>query len=145
MSPFGALIEAPRISGVRNLYTEWLGSSRAGVTPRLHINLVAPSALPYTVSMLERHPQSAQIFVPLAVERYVIVVAESLSDGSPDLARLRAFEAPGNVGMVYGRGVWHAGATVLGEQGSFAVLMWRDDTPDDDEFLPLRIPVSITS
>ena len=145
LKPFGALIKAPKIVGVRNLYTEWLGSAREGATPRLHINLVAPSTLPYDVSMLERHPYSAQIFVPLAVGRYVIVVAESLPDGSPDLAQLRAFQAPGNVGVVYAPGVWHAGATVLGGEGSFAVLMWRNDTTDDDELLSLSAPVRISS
>jgi ureidoglycolate lyase len=141
--PFGALIEAPKLFGVRNGYTDWLGSARSDMTPRLHMNLVAPTSVPYAITLLERHPYSSQIFIPLDVERYLVAVAPSLQDGGPDQARLQVFAVPGNVGVVYRAGVWHAGATVLERPGSFAVLMWRNDTADDEEFLPLAVPIQI--
>ena len=143
LAPFGALIEAPKMAGARSSYTEWLGSTHEGMTPRLHINRVNPSTVPYALTMLERHPYSAQMFVPLALSQYVIVVAASLPDGSPDLHRVHAFLAPGDVGVVYAAGTWHGGATVLDRQGSFAVLMWRNDTADDEEFLSLERPIPI--
>jgi ureidoglycolate lyase len=138
IAPFGAIIQPPAETGVRNFYTSWLGSERCGMTPRLHVNLVQPSPLPYSIDTLERHPHSAQIFIPLDVERYIIVVAPD-----PDLTRAQAFLAPGNVGIVYKQGVWHAGATVLDRPGSFTVLMWRNDTPDDEEFISLPHPIQI--
>jgi ureidoglycolate lyase len=143
LKPFGTLVKAPNVSGVRNVYTDWLGSPREGMTPRLHINSVAPVVVPYSISLLERHPYSAQFFIPLDVARYLIVVSPSLPNGKPDIAGVRVFGAPGNVGVVYGPGVWHAGATVLERQGSFAVMMWRNDSEDDEEFLPLSAPIQI--
>jgi ureidoglycolate lyase len=136
-APFGTIIQAPVIPGQRNPYTAWLGSERAGMTPRLHTNHVSAAVLPYTIDTLERHPYSAQIFIPLDVARYIVVVAPEAPGGGPDVMRIQAFLAPGNAGIVYRQSVWHAGASVLDRPGSFAVLMWRNDTPDDEEFISL--------
>ncbi|MGV3650600.1 MAG: ureidoglycolate lyase, partial [Devosia sp.] len=104
-----------------------------GLAPVLHTNFNRPSALPATVAKLERHPHAAQAFIPLDVERYIVTVCPSLADGSPDLEKVLSFAVPGTEGVIYARGVWHAGASVLDRDGSFAVLMWRG-RPDDDEF-----------
>ena len=141
--PFGERIEAPELAHQRNHYTAWLGSGRASMTPRLHVNRVACLDLPHIVTTLERHPWSAQIFLPLDVARYLVVVAPAGSSSEPDLSAARAFVAPGNVGVVYRAGTWHAGASVLDRPGSFGVLMWRNDTADDEEFLTLSQPLEI--
>jgi ureidoglycolate lyase len=143
ISPFGSIVAAPANTADRSIYTQWLGSGRTGTTPRFHVNLLLPADLPYTIQVLERHVYSAQFFVPLDVAQYVVVVAPSASDGSPDLAAARGFLAPPNVGVVYAPGTWHAGATVLERPGSFAVLMWRNDSGDDEEFLTLKSPLEI--
>ncbi len=140
---FGAVIEAPVEVGGRCEYSEWLGSGRAGMTARLHLNRLEPVALPRLIETLERHPYSAQVFVPLDVASYVVVVAAAGEDGTPDAGSAQAFLAPGNLGIVYAPGVWHAGAAVLEQAGSFAVLMWRNDTGDDEEFAPLAQPLEI--
>jgi ureidoglycolate lyase len=144
MAPFGAVVSPPPAIGERNFYTPWLGSGRRQATPRLHINHVRQAGLPLIIGQFERHPHSAQIFIPLDVARYLVVVAPDAADGSPDLDRARAFIAPGTLGIVYGRGVWHAGAAVLDRPGHFAVLMWRDDGPDDDQFTALPRPVELS-
>jgi ureidoglycolate lyase len=143
MSPFGSVLTAPTNITDRSIYTHFLGSARAGMTPRFHANLLAPTALPYSINLLERHLYSAQFFVPLDVAHYVVVVAPTANDGSPDLAAAKAFLGPANIGIVYAPGTWHAGATVLERSGSFAVLMWRNDTADDEEFLTLNSPLEI--
>jgi len=140
---FGAVIEAPADPGGRREYNRWLGSGRAGMTPRLHVNRLAPVELPRLVETLERHPYTAQVFVPLDVASYIVVVAASAEGGAPDGRSAQAFLAPGNLGIVYAPGVWHAGAAVLERAGSFAVLMWRNDTADDEEFAPLALPLAI--
>ena len=142
LAPFGALIVPPMRPGERAFYSEWLGSASADATPRLHVNLVPRTPLPCLIPRLERHPHSAQIFVPLAVSRYLIVVAPSLANGQPDLDRLQSFVAPGNQGIIYRANTWHAGATSLDGDGHFAVSMWRNDR-DDDEFLPLSEELQI--
>lgn len=136
LAPYGTLISPPARPGERAFYTEWLGSTSPDATPRLHVNFVPHTALPCVISALERHPHAAQIFLPLAVSRYLIVVAPTLANGRPDVDKLEAFLAPGNRGVIYRANTWHAGATSLDSDGKFAVSMWRNDR-DDDEFQAL--------
>ncbi len=142
-SPFGDVIEPPALPGERSLYTQWLGSARPGMEPRLHVNHVPATSLPYAIEVLERHPYAAQLFLPLDVASYIVVVAPSCLNGHPDLDRAQAFLASGTAGIVYAPGVWHAGMTVLVRRGSFGVLMWRNDTDEDEEFFPLASPLVI--
>jgi ureidoglycolate lyase len=93
------------------------------------------------VSLLEHHPHANQAFIPLDVSRYLVTVAPSDAAGQPILDKLESFLVPGNLGVVYRQGVWHAGASVLDRAGNFAVLMWRG-APDDDVMLPIE-PVTI--
>jgi ureidoglycolate lyase len=130
-APFGALIDRPTEAGQRQFYSTWLGGD--GIAPVFHVNHVPAASLPVTLSKLERHPHAAQCFLPLDVSRYLVTVAPSLPDGAADLAGLRSFLLPGNLGVIFARGVWHAGASVLDRAGAFAVLMWRG-APDDDVF-----------
>jgi ureidoglycolate lyase len=141
--PFGAVIEPPPLPGERSFYSQWLGSARTGMEPRFHVNHVPATSLPYTVEVVERHPYAAQIFLPLDVTSYVIVVAPSALNGYPDAGRAQGFVASGTVGIVYAPGTWHAGITVLARPGTFGVLMWRNDTDDDEEFFPLASPLFI--
>ena len=143
IAPFGEMILAPAEVGERSFYTHWLGSERPEMTPRLHVNYVRASTLPMIIDALEQHPYSAQLFLPIDVARYLIVVAPSDELGNPDLAHAEAFLAPGNVGIVYRPEVWHAGAAVLDRPGSFGVLMWRNDTTDDEVFRQLSASLQV--
>ncbi len=143
IAPFGEMIVAPSEPGERTVYTQWLGSGRAEMSPRLHVNCVRASTLPLLIDTLEQHPYSAQIFLPIDVARYLIVVAPSDDLGGPDLAHSQAFLAPGNVGIAFRPGVWHAGAAVLDRPGSFGVLMWRNDSPDDEVFRRLSASLQV--
>ena len=131
-APFGTFIDVPAQAGERRLYSEWL-SPVGGLLPQLHTNRVAASVLPLTLDRVERHPHAAQAFVPLQVTRYVITVMASDAAGRPDPASARAFLMPRTLGVIYRVGTWHAGITVLDDEASFAVLMWRG-APDDDLF-----------
>lgn len=131
-APFGTFIDAPARTGERRIYSDWLAPV-TGLAPQVHTNRVLASALPLTVTRVERHPRAAQAFVPLQVTRYVVTVLPSDPAGRPDLARARAFVLPGTLGVAYRAGVWHAGITALDADASFVVLMWRG-AADDDEF-----------
>ncbi len=141
--PFGQVIEAPAMPNERRVYTRWLGSERRGMTPRLHVNRVNETLLPYLIEKLERHPHSAQIFFPVDVLRYILVVAPAADDGFPQVSAARAFVVPGDLGVVYASGLWHAGVTVLDRPASFSVLMWRNDSNDDEEFFQLASPLQV--
>jgi ureidoglycolate lyase len=112
---------------------------------RLWVSLFAePARLPLTISTLERHRFSPQTFIPLEVSRYLVTVAPSDASGRPILSEVRAFIVGAGRGVVYRRGVWHSGMTVLDRPGRFAVLFWSTgDASTDDEFLELNAPFEV--
>jgi ureidoglycolate lyase len=67
---------------------------------------------PVRFSRLERHFAVTQAFLPLGGCRSVMVVAPATATGAPsdvpDPASIRAFELPGDAGVVLKRGTWHA-------------------------------------
>lgn len=133
-APFGTFVAPPTVAGQRAFYSEHLACHQDCGSPVLHVNLIEPSVLPLAVTRLERHPFAAQVFLPFAVSRYVVLVAPSDAAGEPIAAQALAMLAPGNIGVIYRPGVWHAGAAVLDAAGSFAVLMCRSGHKSDDEF-----------
>lgn len=141
---FGAVVAQPQTPGERMMLSAWLGGE--GLSPVFHTNAVPVVTLPHTVRQLECHPHAAQAFVPLDVSRYLVTVAPSDAEGAPLLSQAQSFVVPGTVGIIYKRAAWHAGATVLDRDGSFAVLMWRGSS-DDDVMLdipPLRLAADET-
>jgi len=138
--PFGAFVDHPATIGERRFFSDWLGSDAMAAAPVLHTNAVAASALPVTINKVERHPNAAQIFLPLDVSRYLVTVMPSRADGGPDQQGARSFVVPGTIGTVYRRGVWHVGMTALDRRAHFAVLMWRG-TSDDDVFADVPVLV----
>jgi ureidoglycolate lyase len=79
--------------------------------------------------LLEKHPRSTQVFVPMNATRYLVVVA--LGGDRPDLATLTAFLATGDQGIAYHPGVWHHPMIALDRPTDFTVLVWEDGTADD--------------
>lgn len=133
--PFGAVLAPPPRVGERAMLHPWL-TPVEGRTLQMHLNRVAPRQGTAQLTQLECHPHAAQMFVPVGVSRYVVVVAPGLDSGDPDVAGLRAFEVPGTVGIVYRPGAWHAGISVLDHEASFLVAMWRGGQ-DDDVFVDI--------
>ncbi|KAK8858960.1 hypothetical protein IAR55_003192 [Kwoniella newhampshirensis] len=71
------------------------------------------------VGALERHPHSSQSFSPMgrkADVAYIVVVADGDDSGTrPDLQTVRAYTVPGDTGVCYDAGLWHAPMAVVGE------------------------------
>lgn len=142
-APFGAFILPPDQPGRRAFYSDALQPRAQGAVPVLHVNHVPPSALPLTVTGLERHPHAAQCFMPLDVARYAVLVVPSNASGEPILSQAKGFLVPGTTGVIYHPDVWHLGATVLDRAGHFTVLMWRGGTKEDDVFRTIP-PLTLT-
>lgn len=106
---------------------------------------LSPAKLPLEITFLEHHPFSAQTFMPLSGQRYIVVVTKSHADGTPDLTSLRAFIAGPGQGICYHQKVWHYSMTVLDAPVEFAVLMHHTGRNDDDVFLELPHPIIVRS
>lgn len=97
---------------------------------------------PFKVELLEHHPDSTQMFIPMGTaSRYLVVVA--LGDEQPDLSTLRAFVAQKNQGITYHPGVWHHPLIALDQVTDFACLVWEDRTARDCVVKRLDSPVLI--
>ena len=141
--PYGAVLEGPAIAG-RVYFNDTLANGRAQAPVSLSVATVAPTTeLPLVVKVLERHEHSSQSFIPLSVSRYLVLATRDAPGGGPDVSRLRAFVARVGQGVTYAMGTWHHPVTVLDAPASFAVLMWRDGTADDEEFVPVSIPITV--
>lgn len=145
-APFGELVahrgDAPR------RYLDH-AHDRAGPADALRFwvsRMTEPRSLPISYPKLERHPFSAQTFIPLCVSRYVVIVAPDRADGTPDLADARAFVVGPGIGVSYRRATWHGPMTVLDGPAEFAVAMWSAGGPEqDDEWFPLPQPLSVVA
>lgn len=102
-------------------------------------------AFPLTITRLERHPFSAQSFLPLLRGTSLVVVCLANSAGAPDPATLRVFVATDRQGVVYRRGVWHRSVGSLEAPAEYAVLMAHTGRNDDTEFHDLAEPFRVTA
>ena len=103
----------------------------------------------FEVALLERHPYSSQLFVPLnAPRRYLVVVALPAAEppgvdvrregaAPPDMTTLRAFMARRDQGVNYAAGVWHHPLAALDGATDFACVVYEDGTPDDCHVLAM--------
>ncbi len=66
-----------------------------------------PRTLPFTVTMMERHPKASQAFIPVSGRPYLVVVAKA--DTTPTVGDLRVFLCQGDQGVNYagGSGITH--------------------------------------
>ncbi|TAM52687.1 MAG: ureidoglycolate lyase [Paraburkholderia sp.] len=88
--------------------------------PLVNVFRGQPRALPFEVTMMERHPLGSQAFIPLGENlRYLVVVAPS---GRFDEERMRAFSVQGRTGVNYARGVWHHPLIALDAASDFIVI-----------------------
>ena len=108
---------------------------RAGIS----VFKAEPRALPYTLDLLERHPDGAQAFIPMSLDAYLVTVAED-ANGTP--VNIRAFIAGPGQGINYHRNTWHGVLTPLSAPGLFAVVDRIGETPNLEEH-HLTTPLTI--
>lgn len=91
-----------------------------------------PRSLPYALTLLERHPDGSQAFIPMTAQPFLVVVATD-ADGTP--GTIRAFlTAPGQ-GINLLRNTWHGVLTPLAAPGLFAVIDRIGPGPNLQEYL----------
>jgi ureidoglycolate lyase len=126
-APFGDVIELdgaqhfPINAGTTIRYHDLADVDVAQDGGRALINVfrAQPRALPFEVTMLERHPLGSQAFMPLGERPYLVVVALA---GELDVATIRAFVTRGWQGVNYAKGVWHHPLIALDVASDFIVV-----------------------
>jgi ureidoglycolate lyase len=96
---------------------------RAGIS----IFRAEPRALPYSLDLIERHPDGSQAFIPMTGHPFLVIVATG-----PE-AEPRAFLTNGAQGINLYRGTWHGVLTPLSAPGLFAVVDRIGTTPNLEE------------
>ena len=99
--------------------TEIMGDAKAGISIFRNIK---STQIPFEISMLERHPNGSQAFIPMQGQKFLIVVAPSLDTDTPDLSQLCAFITDGTQGVNYRAGTWHHPLLTLEAPSDFAVV-----------------------
>lgn len=127
-APFGEVIEA---SDAAQHFTINAGNTEryhdlANIDPgpdgRVIVSIFRgqPRTLPFTVTMMERHPKASQAFIPMSGRPYLVVVAPA---GNPPAAEdLTVFLARGDQGVNYATGVWHHPLLALDAVCDFIVV-----------------------
>ena len=100
---------------------------RAGIS----VFQAQPRTLPYTLTLLERHPEGSQAFLPMSQHEWLVIVASD-QDGTP--TGIRAFLAAPGQGVNLHRGTWHGVLTPLHPPGLFAVIDRIADSPNLEEY-----------
>ena len=98
-----------------------------------------PRSFPYTLDLLERHPEGSQVFLPLTGHPFLVIVAPD-HNGAPGTPL--AFITHPFQGVNFRRGTWHGVLTPLAEPGLFAVVDRIGATTNLDEY-PLDPPYVI--
>lgn len=90
----------------------------------------------FEVKLLERHPYSSQVFMPIHQHNagnsnpnapcYLVIVAENGPDDKPDPNTIRAFAADSTQGINYKANSWHSPMVTIGERVNFLVLVWEN-------------------
>ncbi len=151
-APFGRVVSAGLQPGasanqgtaVRFDFCAELTSTRPHSKPNLAVFRSVAKSLPHDVVLLERHPCSTQVFIPMVVSRYLVCVAPTLPDGGPDLAGVKAFVCQPGQGVAYAPGTWHHPMVALDSPGEFTMLAWEDGTALDCEVRELAEPFRVS-
>lgn len=117
-APFGAVIETPGathypINAGRCIRHHDLAPVELDADGRALVSIFVsqPVALPYDLSLMERHPLGSQAFMPLQPAPFLVIAAAD-EDGAP--GQPQAFVTAPGQGVSFGRNVWHGVLTPLG-------------------------------
>ena len=111
------------------------GTGRAGIS----LFQAQIRTLPYTLNLMERHPEGSQAFLPMSFTPFLVTVAPDEA-GKP--GRPLAFITQPGQGINFHKGTWHGVLTPLHAPGLFAVVDRIGPGPNLEE-APLDPPYHI--
>jgi len=102
----------------------------------------SPRTIPFQLKIVERHPYSTQMFIPMTASHYLVIVA--LGGDKPDFSTLKVFRAKKNQGISYHPGIWHSPLVSLGEtEADYTCIVFEDGTSGDCEEFYLEDPILV--
>jgi ureidoglycolate lyase len=87
--------------------------------PNIGIVRAKARPLPFQITLMERHPLSSQMFMPLVPRPFLVIVAPQ---GELRPEKLVGFKTMAGQGVNYGRGVWHHPLIALDQSTDFLVV-----------------------
>lgn len=91
-----------------------------GGAPNVGIVRAKPRQFPLRIELMERHPKSSQLFIPLVARPFLVLVAPP--GDRPEPEKIIAFKTMSGQGINYGRGVWHHPLIALDQSTDFLVV-----------------------
>jgi ureidoglycolate lyase len=89
-------------------------------TPNVGIVRAKARPMPLHVKLMERHPKSTQLFIPLEPRPFLVLVAAPSDPLRPE--NIIGFKTMAGQGVNYGRGVWHHPLIALDQSTDFLVV-----------------------
>ena len=142
-APFGQVLEHDSCQRQQDFPSAFETDGRAPNASLSLIRVTEAARFPVALERLERHPHSAQTFIPLEGARFLVVVCGSDLAGAPDLSTLRAFETRSGQIVTFGRSVWHKGITALTPDAVFAMTMLKTQNGVDTEFASVEPALTV--
>ena len=136
-APFGEVLEATGTpdklinQGMCGRFHDRAKLDFAGASAGISIFHAQPSSFPYTLDLVERHPDGSQAFIPMTEHPFLVIVAPDEA-GVP--GRPRAFMTAPGQGINLARGAWHGVLTPLADPGLFAVVDRCGEGPNLEEY-----------
>ena len=88
--------------------------------PNVGIVRAEPRPMPLKVKLMERHPKSSQLLMPLTQRPFLVLVAPPGDPLRPE--NIIAFKTMAGQGVNYRRGVWHHPLIALDQSTDFLVV-----------------------
>ncbi|NMM09507.1 MAG: ureidoglycolate hydrolase [Polaromonas sp.] len=141
---YGAVIDIRRATaefineGTTKRYPDLAEFDSSGdvARPTIGIYLANARTFPLWIVKLERHLQASQVFIPMGMHRFVVVVAPGRA--SPEWQHAAAFVTSPGQGISLHRGTWHHGLIALNDADRFAVIEGKNYRMDTQEHMAAK-------
>ncbi|MDY7573044.1 ureidoglycolate lyase [Actimicrobium sp. CCI2.3] len=104
--------------------------SQAG-GPVIGIYIAKARHFPLEITKLECHQQASQVFIPMGMHRFIIIVTTGRDN--PEWENITAFITSPGQGISLHKGTWHHGLIALNDADRFAVIEGRHFREDTQE------------